>query len=145
MRNRWIVIIQIALSVATIIALTSGCAVVPASPKSAILSKWQAGDLPKECPPGLDPRLFEKFKEAAGSQTYTLEFFKDGQVLYSSKTSIDAGTYRFIGDNHVEITWDVLGKAFWVMFGGTVYEVQISGDKMTLDKEGESVTLRRVD
>ena len=144
MRNRWISIIQIALFLVMIIGLTSSCAALPTSPEKAILGKWQTPDLPEECPPSMDPRLFEKFKEASGSQTYTLEFLQDGQVLYSRKTSIDAGPYSFIGDDHVEIIWDVLGEAFWTMFGGTVYKVQISGDKMTLEKEGKSVSFRRV-
>ena len=115
----------------------------PIPQSGAIVGKWQHG-LPEECPPSMDPRLWDKFKEASKSQTYTLEFLKDGQVLYSSKTSIDAGTYRFIGDDHVEITWDVLGEAFWTMFGGTVYKIQISRDKMTLDKGEKSITLKRV-
>ena len=145
MRNRWIGITQIALFLVIVCGLVTSCTVLPTSPERAILGKWQTPDL-GERPQGgsLDPRLWDKFKEASKSQTYTLEFFKDGQVLYSSETYIDAGTYRFIGDTHVEITWDVLGEAFWTMFGGKVYKVQISGDKMTLEKEGKSVTFRQV-
>lgn len=145
LRNRWISTTLIALSLAVVCGLATSCTALPTSQERAILGKWQTPDL-GERPQGgsLDPRLWDKFKEASRSQTYTLEFLKDGQVLYSSKTSIDAGTYRFIGDDHVEITWDVLGEAFWTMFGGKVYKVQISGDKMTLEKEGKSVAFRRV-
>jgi len=143
--NRLIAITLIALFLPVVCGSAASCTALPTSPERAILGKWQTPEL-GERPQGgsLDPRLWDKFKEASKSQTYTLEFLKDGEVLYSSKTSIDAGTYRFIGDDHVEITWDVLGEAFWTMFGGRVYKVQISGDKMTLEKEGKSVTFRRV-
>ena len=148
MRNRWIGITLIALFLAMVCGSATSCTALPTSSERAILGKWQTPDL-GERPEGgsLDPRLWDKFKEASGSQTFTLEFFKDGQVLYSSETSIVAGTYRFISDDYVEITWNVLvGTLAWELFGGHgVYKVEFSGNKMTLERGEESTTFRRVD
>ena len=120
----------------------------PASPQSTILGKWRHG-LPDECPPNVDPRFYEKIKKLPENETYYLEFFKTGEVLYIDDEGwIYNGTYRFISDEYVEITWNVLvGSLAWELFGGHgVYEVQISGETMYLKGgQGLDTSYRRVD
>ena len=55
-------------------------------------------------------------------------------MLYISNELIVEGIYEFIGDEYIEIVWDILvGTLVWEVFGGHgVDEVKIYGDKMML-------------
>jgi len=121
----------------------------PRSPESAILGKWRHG-LPEKCPPSMDTRLYEELEKLPENETYYLEFFKDGQVLCrwiaNGETYIVDGTYTFIGDDYVKIAWSTwVGALAFKHWGGHgVYKVEISGDKMTLEGELETMIFRRV-
>ena len=118
------------------------------SPERAILGKWRHG-FPEECPPNMDTRQYEELKKLPENETYYLEFFKDGQVLCrgiaDGKTYIVDGTYTFIDDDYVRIAWSTwVGALAFKHWGGHgVYKVEISGDKMTLEGEGETMIFRR--
>jgi hypothetical protein len=100
--------------------------------KSAILGKWRHG-LPEECPPQMSQQQYEELRELPESKTYYLEFFEDGNVQFICEGQIIDGTYTFISDEEVEISWNVLGGTLAEFFDGDgVYQVVFSEDKMTL-------------
>jgi len=112
---------------------TGGSAV---NTKSAIIGKWRHG-LPEECPANMDPKLYQQLKamNLPENETYYLEFFKNGKILCESPDGhIMDGTYNFISDNYLEITWNYMaGTLAWELFGGHgVYEVHLAGSQMTL-------------
>jgi hypothetical protein len=122
---------------------------VPKSSQSAILGKWRHG-LPEECPPNMDSRQYEELKKLPENETYYLEFLKNGEILHiDDEGKILNGTYRFISDEYVEITWNVLvGSLAWELFGGHgVYEVKISGNEMWMKggPMGFDTSYRRVE
>ena len=103
-----------------------------ASTVSAILGKWRHG-LPEECPPNMGRAQYEELKKLPESKTYYLEFLEDSKVQYICEGQIVDGTYTFVSDDDVEITWNVLVGTLAELFGGHgVYKVEFSGNKMTL-------------
>jgi len=106
------------------------------SQSATIIGKWRHG-LPETCPPNMDPSLYQKTKamNLPENELYYLEFLKNGTILHiDSDGQIMDGTYKFISDNYVEINWNMfVGTLGWELFGGHgVYELHISGNKMTL-------------
>lgn len=122
----------------------------PATPsaatESAILGRWRHG-LPEECPPHMGRTLYEELKKLPESKTYYLEFLEDGKVQFICEGQIVDGTYTFISDNNVEISWNVLVGTLAEFFDGHgVYKVVFSEDKMTLQGGREAnATYLRVD
>ena len=120
--------------------------IAPSSLQGAILGKWRHG-LPEQCPPSMDPRAYAKLKELPENKTYFLDFTNDGNVAYADDgDTLVNGTYRFVGDRHVEISWSVsLGttaQPFLRQRG--VYEVGVSGERMYLRNErGTEASYRR--
>jgi hypothetical protein len=111
----------------------------PTALESALIGEWRHG-LPETCPPSMDPRLYEEFKKLPENETYFLEFINNSDVSYlDHEHRIFNGTYRFVGDRYVEITWTVTpvstAQEFFNQHG--VYEVQISGETMYLTNEQE--------
>lgn len=111
----------------------------PASLQSALVGEWRHG-LPETCPQSMDPRLYEELKELPENEIYFLEFTDSGEVSFlRDENRIFNGTYRFVGDRYVEITWTVTSvptaQQFFSQQG--VYKLQISGETMYLRNEHE--------
>ena len=111
----------------------------PAALQSTIIGKWRHG-LPEMCPPSMGQRLYEELKKLPENKTYFLEFIKSGEVFYlDDENRIFNGTYRFVGDRYVEISWAgslvPTAQQFFGQHG--VYKVQISGETMYLRSEHE--------
>jgi hypothetical protein len=111
----------------------------PSSLQSGIIGKWRHG-VPEQCPPTLDPRLYEELKQLPEGKTYFLKFTNSGQVSYSDNESgILNGTYRFVADAYVEINWASgsvpTAQPFSSQHG--IYEIQISEEMMYLRSEQE--------
>jgi hypothetical protein len=113
---------------------------------SAILGKWRHG-LPEECPPQMSQQQYEELKELPESKTYYLGFFEDGEVQFICEGQIIDGTYTFISDDEVEISWNVLGGALAEFFDSHgVYKIEFSEDNMALQGGLEaSASYLRVD
>jgi hypothetical protein len=113
---------------------------------SAILGKWRHG-LPEECPPSMGQHLYEELKELPENETYYLEFFADGSVQFICEGQVVDGTYTFISDEEVEISWSVLSGTLAEFFDSRgVYEIEFSEDNMTLQGGLEEyATYLRVD
>ena len=126
----------------------AGSGLLPATTalQSAVIGKWRHG-VPDQCPPSMDPRLYEKLKALPDSRTYFLEFAANGQVFcLDNDYGTASGSYRFVADRHVEIDWvgspPYGARQFFLQRG--VYEVQISGEKMYLRNQHEKeVSYRR--
>lgn len=114
--------------------------------ESAILGKWRHG-LPEECPPHMSQHQYEELKKLPESETYYLEFLENGKVQYICEGQIVDGTYTFVSDDDVEITWNVLVGTLAELFEGQgIYKVEFSENKMTLQGGREAnATYLRVD
>jgi hypothetical protein len=110
-------------------------AMTPAAPSAyidTILGTWRHG-LPEERPAHMSQNLYEELKGLPESKTYYLEFFEDDKVQFICEDQIVDGTYTFVSDEEVEISWSVLGGTLAEFFDGYgVYQVVFSEDKMTL-------------
>lgn len=87
--------------------------------------------------------MYEELKKMPEQKTYHLEFFKDGQLIYTDGQDIITGRYRLIGDEYVEIKREDVTGAFIITLMGAA-KVQISGDTMTLELRGQKFILKRV-
>lgn len=143
MRKRRIGIILTIVFLAMVCVLAVNCGAVPGSTGSTILGKWRHG-LPEECPPSMDPRLYEELKKLPENQTYYWEFFKDGQVVHTDEEWICTGTYTLIEYKYIKITWDIWATPLIEALGGLVFEIQIFSDNMILTKGDDSITFWRV-
>ena len=96
MRKNLVIIIGIILFTTLLCGLAFGCAV-----PSPIVGKW------------------------VGS-TETMEFTRDGDVIYKSDTMLITGKYELIGSDVVKFKFDTLFS-----FPSDTYQYEISGDTIT--------------
>lgn len=112
--------------------------------QSAILGKWQHGF--SECPPNMGSSTYELIKGLPESKPYSLEFSKNGQLLYISEGGTHSGKYSFVGQNSVQITWSSSSSPPDLGLQDGIYEVRFSGNKMGLIQQGKKeVTFTRIE
>lgn len=76
--------------------------------------------------------------QQAGGGGQVLEFFKGDTVTITNSGFTSAGTYKWLDDKTIQITTSGL-------FGGAqVYDVAISGEKLSLSSGGVTLTFNRV-
>ena len=89
------------------------------SPQNAIIGKWES---------------------AGAGIVNTLEFFQDGTVRSTTGTLIVTGTYKFVDDDTIRV--DLSGLLG--LIGSQLFDVSISGNTLTLESGGTSITYNRV-
>lgn len=117
MKNKWMWVSCVALAVIAIGGFGMACGIT-----SPIVGKWQ------------DTQQSNLF----------IEFFSDGNVIFSDGELVISGKYELVGDEYVKVKFEGLPGAFMELFFADTWQFQISGDTMTLQAAGETSTLRRV-
>ncbi len=137
----WAITIPLTL---LIVWIAGGSIICQSSIQSAILGKWQHGL--SQRPPNMGSSTYELIKSLPESKPYSLEFSKNGQLLYISEGGTHSGKYSFVGQNSVQITWSSSSSPPDLGLQGGIYEVRFSGNKMGLIQQGKKeVTFTRIE
>jgi hypothetical protein len=114
MRRKWLVVALLTLSLAVL--GVSACA------SKSLAGKWQN----------------------ANKTEQTLEFLKDGGVIFNNGGVIITGKYELVGDDVVKVDFEGLAGGVLNLFTANTWQYQVSGNLMTITILGETATYKRV-
>ncbi len=86
--------------------------------------------------------LVGKWRDTKTNQT--IEFFKDGRLVFDDGQYMISGTYKLIGNEYIQVALEGLAGAFAAMSAAETWKYQISGDTLNIVAAGKTATLKRV-
>ena len=88
------------------------------------------------------PKIVGKWQDT--QSTDTIEFLKNGNIVVTSNGVADAGTYEIVSDNIVKVSFSGLAGGMISLFGGDTWNYTISGNTLSIQVMGSTLTLKRM-
>lgn len=88
------------------------------------------------------PKIVGKWQDT--QSTDTIEFLKNGNIVYTSNGVTEAGTYEIVSDNIVKVSFSGLSGGMLSFFGGDTWNYTISGNTLSIQVMGTTLTLKRM-